>query len=91
MAGELKFNAWSRKRINNGTKRITSRREAHSDPRVDYIVGPLPWRFIRDQLYIPEGAESPKELQSVINGIFRRTVRDGELFLVHVLKEGITV
>lgn len=83
----MKFNAWSKARIRNGTKRLTSRREnQESDPDVLYVVGPMPWQFIKHYLYRDEGAESPEELQRVINQIFRRTVGDHELFYVHVLK-----
>lgn len=88
----MKFNAWSKKRINNGTKSITSRRVQHlNDPDVYAIMPPLPWWFIRRFLYRDEGAESPEELQSVINAIFGRTVEVHELFYVHVLKPGIEV
>jgi len=69
-------------------KRLTSRREDHeNDPDVVYSVGPLPWGFIREFLYRDEGAVCPEELQRVINQIFRREVKDHELFFVHVLKE----
>lgn len=84
----MKFNAWSRARIELGIKRLTSRRIGYPhDPDVDYVVGPLPWKFIRDFLYRDEGAETPIELQKVINQIFRRYVEAHELFYVHVLKE----
>jgi len=84
----MKFNAWSQARIELGIKRLTSRRIAYvDDPDVDYIVGPLPWKFIKRFLFSFEGAYSPAELQSVINGIFHRTVEPDELFHVHVLKE----
>jgi hypothetical protein len=52
---------------------------------------PLPWWFIRRFLYRDEGAESPEELQRVINQIFRRTVYQDEMFYVHILKTGIEV
>jgi len=88
----MKFNAWSKKRIRNGTKRLTSRREnQESDPDVLYVVGPLPWQFIKYYLYRAEGAESPEELQRVINQIFRRIVRPYEIFYVHVLKPDLEV
>lgn len=82
----MKFNKWSKLRIELGLKIITSRKQKSlSDPDVQYIVGPLPWKFIRDYLYNAEGAESPEELQKVINKIFRRVVKDDEPFFVHVL------
>lgn len=85
----MKFNEWSRKRIKLGVKRLTSRRTRHDDSEdVDYIVGPLPWKFIRDFLYRDEGAVCPDELQKVINQIFRKEVEDDKVFFVHVLKEG---
>jgi hypothetical protein len=84
----MKFNTWSQKRIAEGKKRLTSRRDAYiNDPQVQYISPALPWWFIREFLYRDEGAESPDELQRVINQIFRRPVRDDELFHVHVLQE----
>ena len=87
----MKFNAWSRERIEQGKKTITSRKSRHdNDPGVALILGPLPWGVIRDYLYKDEGAESPKELQEVIDKIFARRgypVADDELFYVHVLKE----
>ena len=88
----MNFNAWSKKRIRNGTKIITSRRVQHlNDPDVYAIMPPLPWWFIRRFLYRDEGAESPEELQRVINQIFRRTVYQDEMFYVHILKTGIEV
>lgn len=88
----MKFNAWSKVRIRNGTKRLTSRREnQESDPDVLYVVGPMPWKFIKHYLYRAEGAESPEELQRVINQIFRRAVRSYEMFYVHVLNPDIEV
>lgn len=83
---ELRFNAWSTSRILKGSKRLTSRRKKYvNDEIVEHITGPLPWWFIREYLYRDEGAESPYELQCVINKIFRRQVYADELFFVHVL------
>jgi len=85
----MKFNAWSRERIQADRKIITSRKEPHyNDPDVYCILGHLPWGIIRDRLYIPEGADTPKELQEVIDKIFARRgypVADDEEFYVHVL------
>lgn len=83
----MNFNAWSQERIKRGTKRLTSRRESHADdPDVLYVVGPLPWKFVREFLWRDEGAVSPAELQKVIEDIFHRPVKDDEMFHVHVLK-----
>lgn len=91
----MKFNKWSMDRIREGTKRLTSRKNRYeSDPHVKGIVGPLPWWFICEYLCREEGADSPEELQRVINQIFRREVKPLEEFFVHiidvekVLKEG---
>ena len=87
----MKFNAWSKKRIRNGTKTLTSRKIRCSDPAVYCSFGPFPWWFIKRFLYRDEGAESPDELQRVINQIFRRTVAEHERFYVHVLKPSLEV
>jgi len=85
----MKFNEWSRIRIEAGRKTITSRKEPHyHDPDVLFILGKLPWGIIRDRLYICEGADSPRELQEVIDKIFARRgypVADDEEFYVHVI------
>ena len=82
----MKFNKWSMDRIRAGRKKLTSRKEAYRlDPDVIQIVGPLPWGFIRRFLYRDEGADSPEELQRVINQIFRREVGSEEEFYVHVI------
>ncbi len=82
----MKFNAWSLERIETGHKRLTSRKKMYPlDPYVKAIVGPLPWYFIREYLYLEEGAVSSDELQRVINKIFRRHVTDNEEFYVHII------
>jgi hypothetical protein len=43
----------------------------------------LPWWFIRDRLYAIEGADSPDELQGVMNQVQRRIVGNKEMFWVH--------
>ena len=87
----MKFNEWSKARIECGRKVITSRKKPHyNDPDVAFILGRLPWGIIRDRLYIPEGAETPKELQEVIDKIFARRgypVADDEEFYVLVLRK----
>lgn len=82
----MKFNSWSKSRLRYGAKRITSRKEAQPDDEdVLYVTPKLPLWFIKEFLWRDEGAVSPKELQSVINQIFRRKVDDNEEFHVHVL------
>lgn len=82
----MKYNKWSMKRIKEGKKTLTSRRTSHEyDPEVNDVVGPLPWYFIRDYLFRDEGAESPEELQGIINQVQRRIVDDDTLFFVHVI------
>jgi hypothetical protein len=82
----MKFNAWSMKRIREGKKTLTSRSKRYeNDSHVRAIVGPLPIWFICSYLFKDEGAESPAELKSVIDQIWRRHVSyDLELY-VHVL------
>ncbi len=84
----MKFNKWSIERIKQGRKTLTSRTKPHlEDPDVAYITNPLPLWFIKRFLYRDEGADSPEELQRVINQIFRRKVDENRLFYVHVLKK----
>ena len=84
---KLSFNSWSRERILDGRKSLTSRKHNYYyDERVDYVIGALPWKFIRTFLYRDEGASSPAELQKVIEDIFKREVKDDEMFYVHILK-----
>jgi len=81
----LVFNAWSRERIQQGRKFCTSRHKKYlHDDRVLHITDKIPWGFIRDYLYSCEGADSPEELQQVIESIMKRHVPDDELFYVHV-------
>lgn len=80
----LSFNRWSRERIRQGKKICTSRTKKYvDDPRVDYITPPLPLWFIKTYLFEPEGANSPEELQRVINQIFRKEVDEDREFYVH--------
>lgn len=84
----MKFNKKSKERLELGVKRLTSRSTSHaSDPNVDYVVGPLPFKFIRDFLWKDEGALCPKEMQRWMNQVQRRKVPDGKMLFVHVLKE----
>jgi len=82
----MKFNSWSLKRIKEGRKTLTSRKQRYDkDYDVADVIGPLPWWFIKYYLYRDEGADSPEELQRVINGIFRREVDRDEMFFVHII------
>jgi len=78
----MKFNAWSRRRIGDKRKFCTSRNHQVLDASVLGIVM-LPWWFIRDRLYAIEGADSPDELQGVMNQVQRRIVGNKEMFWVH--------
>ena len=81
---EIPFNGWSRERIELGRKLCTSRHKRYSkDKRVWYITPKLPWWLIRDYFYISEGANTPEELQEVIEDIYKRKVPDDEYFYVH--------
>lgn len=90
----MKFNEWSKERIIHRNKRLTSRKtrtDPKDDPDIDWASDcPLPWGFIRDCLYEGEGAETPRELQEVIDKIFARRghpVEDHEAFYVHVISD----
>lgn len=78
----LTFNAWSNKRIAEGRKFCTSRNKPKDDERVLGVVR-LPWWFIKEHLYALEGADSPAELQRIINQVQRRVVTEDEMFWVH--------
>ena len=86
----MKFNAWSRERIRQGKKIISCRKKPHhNDEDVYCVLGPVPWGVIRTYLFEEEGADSPFELQEVIDHIFARRgfpVDDEELFYIHVLR-----
>ena len=80
----IPFNAWSQKRINAGKKVCTSRHQRYpSDKRVTYITPKIPWWIIKIYLWKAEGADSPEELQQVIEDIYKRKVEDSEEFYVH--------
>ncbi|MFC2162990.1 hypothetical protein ACFLRF_04855 [Candidatus Altiarchaeota archaeon] len=80
----IPFKEWSQERIEAGVKHCTSRHKRYpKDPRVEWISPKLPWWFIREYLWKPEGAYSPDELQGVINSIYKREVPEDERFYVH--------
>ena len=84
MKDKIPFNAWSKDKIDKGLKFCTSRHDKNmKDDRVIGITDKMPWGFIRDHLYMVEGASSPEELQKVIEEIMHRHVPDDELFYVH--------
>lgn len=84
MSDLIPFNAWSRERIQIGQKICTSRHKRYkNDPRVYYITPGLQWWFIREYLWMAEGAKSPAELQEVIEAIYGRKVEDDEIFYSH--------
>jgi hypothetical protein len=85
----MTFNEWSKARLADGRKRLTSRFVPKEDECVVDVVGPLPWGFIRDFLYRDEGAESPEELQTVIEDIHGRHIEDDEVFYVHVIDSSL--
>lgn len=80
----IPFNEWSKERIALGVKHCTSRHQRYlADKRVTYITPKLQWWFIRTYLWMAEGADSPEELQRVIDDIYKRHVKDTEEFYVH--------
>ena len=84
MEAEIPFNSWSRERIKQGRKFCTSRHNKYiHDKRVEWISPLLEWGFIKKYFWRLEGADSPEELQQVIEKIFNRFVSDKEGFYVH--------
>ena len=80
----IPFNEWSLERIRDNNKICTSRHKRYpNDPRVFWISPKLSWWFVRDKLWMDEGAKSPHELQVIIERIYRRRVPDNEEFYVH--------
>lgn len=79
---KIPFNSWSQSRIEQGRKFCTSRKKKYNDPRVIGILF-LPWGLVKEHLWSAEGADSPEELQQVIDDIFKRKVNDDEFFHVH--------
>lgn len=81
---KIPFNAWSKDKIAKGIKECTSRHKRYpNDSRVKWISPKLPWWFIKSYLWMDEGAESPDDLQRVIEEIYKREVPDNEEFYVH--------
>ena len=79
----IPFNAWSRERIEQGRKLCTSRHKPYlKDERVTKIVK-YSWGMIKTLYWQEEGADSPEELQQVIEKIYNRKVPDTEMFYVH--------
>ena len=84
----MKMSKWSQERIDVGRKKISSRSKPHpNDKDVLFVFSkPIPLWLIKNFLYSEEGADSPEELQSKINQIWRRKVDDTKELYVHVLK-----
>ena len=81
---QIPFNDWSKERIKEGRKFCTSRHFKYiSDEKVEYITEKLPWGLIRRLMWQTEGANSPEELQKIIEEIYKRPVKDDENFFVH--------
>lgn len=80
---EIPFNSWSRERILAGRKSCTSRHRKYNDLLV-YDVFQVNWGSIKSQDWKTEGADSPEELQKVIESIYHRPVLDDELFYLHL-------
>lgn len=80
----ISFNDWSQSRIKAGLKHCTSRHKKYrKDKRVTFITPKLPFWLIKAYLWQPEGANSPDELQQVIDDIYGRKVKGNEEFYVH--------
>lgn len=83
----IPFNGWSLEQIREGRKISTARHKRYTkDERVLGISQKMPWGVIRDYFYHWEGADSPGELQQVIEQIYKRPVPDEELFYLHIGK-----
>ena len=64
---------------------MTSRHQKYTeDPRVLRILDLMPWGLIKQKFWQLEGADSPEELQKVIEDIYKRKVQDGEMFYPHL-------
>jgi hypothetical protein len=84
MKDKIPFNDWSKERIRQGRKFCTSRHKKYlHDERVLCIIPKVPWHIVRTFFWQAEGANSPEELQQVIEDIYKRKVEDDEIFHVH--------
>jgi hypothetical protein len=85
----MEFNKWSRDKLAKGIKFTTARTSKHDkDPDVYHVFQkPIPMWIIKQYFYLDEGAESPDELQRVINQIFRRKVDETRELYLHVLRK----
>ena len=85
-SGKIPFNKWSQERIKQGRKTRTSRHKMYLyDERVISITPKLSWKYIKKHYWKEEGADSPEELQQVIEEIYKRKVPDDEEFYNHLL------
>jgi hypothetical protein len=81
----IPFNVWSRERILRGVKFSTSRHKKYlGDGRVFWVSPKMPWGVIKKYFFGLEGADSPQELQGVIEDIYKRPILDDELFYLHI-------
>lgn len=83
MKEQIPFNEWSKERIRQGRKTCTSRHKKYKDDKRVTSIERLSWGFIKRHLCKEEGADSPEELQKVIEDIYKRKVPDDEMFYVH--------
>ena len=82
---QIPFNGWSRERIRQGRKFMTSRHKKYTeDSGVLKILEKMPWGAIKERFWQIEGADSPEELQQVIESIYKREVPDDEMFYPHI-------
>ena len=64
---------------------MTSRhRKYEEDSRVLKILDAMPWGIIKEKFWEIEGADSPVELQQVIDKTYHRKVPDDEMFYPHL-------
>ena len=81
----IPFNEWSRERIKQNRKFMTSRHKRYDkDPRVIHILDKMQWGEIRDRFWQLEGADNPMELQRAIENIYHRVVPLHEEFYPHL-------
>lgn len=83
MSELIPFNAWSKERIAQGRKICTSRHKKYLHDHRVTLIEQHTWGAIRENLWKDEGANSPEELQEVIEAIYKRVVPDDEEFYVH--------
>jgi hypothetical protein len=78
---KLRFNDWSKGKIQSGQKICTSRFKKYNDPRVKFIEEKT-LGFVKNNLYREEGANSPEEFEKVWRSIFNN-FDDNKIVFVH--------